>query len=209
MNKEYKKNTSFKIFTFQIIPINLNVQLSFEDKYTDIKELIANKNNIFKDIIILNKYFDDFSEKIKIRVQKNTNDLIHLKLNVSRQIKLNTIDFNVENLTNFPNIDIFIDLNSKNQIISIENNTKAFKKIDTAKYILQKLWNQSLQEYNLELSIFPIYKDSEFWDLIDKYKEVLTEVNFEMRRPNLSRISETLLDDFDELNIAINPNQFF
>ncbi|MDH5646487.1 MAG: hypothetical protein OEZ01_10785 [Candidatus Heimdallarchaeota archaeon] len=201
MPRLLKRN--FHLFRYQILPVSKTIQFGFDSKVDSIEEAIAQKNNIFAEIIQKIENFTHHRATLKHQLFP-FGDFMVIKLGANRSLIRITEEFEEEELENWPPIYIGINNNPEKQLIAVELDQKAFHRSSTVINIIEEQVNKILPEYYLTMQIFPLYDKNEFWDVVKSHRNKLRSVKFFMVAPNLSNISKGLKLDLGELKNRTN-----
>jgi hypothetical protein len=196
------KQIAFETFRFQILPLkqdSFQFEL-FDQNFNSVEKLVKNKNKILKQILSSKSIsFEHSKSKISIRFEIESKNNFLFRINVRRIIRRNTEDFREERIEDYPYLYIAINNSSTKQIIAIQENVKAFAKTEIVSHLLEKNLNRYLKRYNLAIYIEPIYSKEEFWNIAKLYKHRVTNIRFELVRPNMSNISGKIDEQLKQL----------
>jgi hypothetical protein len=217
----------FDLFRYQLLPTSIDneYQLSIFDKTINSRsELIENKNRIFAKVF--QTFEDDGVNLIPpkeppyrivqlIHPKRSTTEIIfrfiHFsdhymmgKLGINRAIPIHTKDFEVRRIDNWPNVRVLCNNLPNRQIIAIENNPQVFYRTTTVANIIEYNINKRLKDYQLQVKVNPIFSSYDFWAIVNKYQQSITQVSFTMVTPNLSDISQNLELDLKAINRDTN-----
>src|SRR5690606_7704208 len=106
-----------------------------------------------------------------------------------------------------PFVYVLIDTNPDNQIIAISRNKDAFSSTTVTKNILKEIFNKHLFFNGLTIDIEQIFEVTEFWEYINKYKGRVKALDFEIIKPNMSRISKTIQNSLKPLIEKVNSHK--
>ena len=196
-------STVFKAYRYQLLPLDRN---ETKDLYLDHspQEIIARKNEFFADTLLHLPKLKLKNDVLTVFVKDLGNELFKLQLAPSRPLLRETSEFKQELIENWPHIEAFI-LNSKNeQLLLIQERSNAFSNTDTVAKIIVRGTRVSLERIGLSLHIEPLFEESYFWTLIERYKNKITWVEFEFITPNMANISKTLAETLKSLGKETN-----
>lgn len=192
----------FQYYRFFLSPINGN----FLSQLANAREDALNK--VFKENFecyirgvkySLTKIFK-FDQYVKFKLAKHT----WIEINKSPQE-----NFQKDTVDHWPNINIYINMASKNnndygQIIAVEYKPSI---INDPLTLLNK-WadetNEQIAQYGYNLAINSIATEDSFWSIIKKYKGQIEEVVLEYSIPNLFNLGTELESELKETNKAFN-----
>lgn len=130
--------TRFNLYRYQILPRDRYFQ---GDLYgpKSVEELIAQKNRIFADALKLPTTFK--SERTQITAQKlfEQDDFFLFRIAVNRAVNLETKDFNVRPVDNWPKILVAIWNNPEVQLVAVQHRTQAFQQTKAVIKLLLKI----------------------------------------------------------------------
>jgi hypothetical protein len=196
---------SFHLFRFQILPTVTEdgFQTDFITGISTREELISKKNEIFANAVKEIKAYTHPRAELTHELYLD-GDLMVIQLAANRFIYRITKELEEEQLDNWPFVFIVIDNDPSVQIMAVEIDPKAFYRTSTVVNILQAGINSKLRQYKLQVEITPLFLQSEFWTIVERYKFRIKRVEFFMVAPNLAQISKGLRLDLD--NIKKNTN---
>jgi hypothetical protein len=204
-----KNKVLLHLFRYQIVPISNDIsQGLFEEKLFDIDQLIAKKNECFFQIIksMQSKVTTKRSE-IFLKVIYSESNQIILKLGNKKDIKRYNVDFKKESIENYPNIILYFNNDPEKQEIYIQKNLIAFNSSYSVISFLDNYINERLKKYNLVVYISPVFEEREFWKIIKHHENRITQLQFELIKPNMSNISATLTEELKALQNNTNSHK--
>ena len=207
MNTDEFKEISFNQYTYQILPVSQNLQLSFDlvdSKISNTDELIAKKNELFASALKIISVFSYARTNLIHKIEAELGDFYLIRLGAERDLNRTRRDFVEEKIDNWPTIFIAINNDPNAQKIAIQVNRQVFSKTQTVAEVLQSNLNGILSSYGLRVYIKPNFEKSQFWELVEKYEGKIWQVDFELISPNMSRISENLQLDLRSLSKSTN-----
>jgi len=208
MIRKKLKTISLEKYRYQLLPLSKHIQLSFDNDITTYEELVKNKNNILAKIITNENLFIEYANsQLSLKFEGQKDNIYIFRINIQRNIKINTLDFREKQIENFPAVFIAFNNDNKKQIIAIEKNYKAFAKPETVSHILESNLNRFLKPSNLAIYIEPIYSKEDFWNAIDNYENRIKQVEFELIRPNMSNISSTISEQLKDLENSVDAHK--
>jgi hypothetical protein len=203
------KQITFHLFRYQIVPITKEIPANlFEDNIVSIDDLIKKKNEIFENIIqSIIKNIKTKKNEVLIKSLNSDNHVYLIKLGVKKDIHRFNKDFKEENIENYPNILIYINNNPNVQEIVIQKNTSAFSSTYSVVNMLDDNINEKIKNFNLAVYINPIFEEKEFWDIVRHHEKSITQIQFELIKPNMSNISATLTQELKDLQNNTNSHK--
>jgi hypothetical protein len=79
---------------------------------------------------------------------------------------------------------VYIIIDTKHQIILIENNRSVFQEISTSVNIITDFFQKKMKEFDYVINIYPLSSKYKFWNYIESADE-LFELSLEMNSPNM------------------------
>jgi hypothetical protein len=201
-----RKKTTFSFFRYQLLPKS-SVQISLFDKDPiTVEELKERKNEFFmkalKDTPPL--FYDSHKDELKFKVIGFEDNLFAFKLGRKKSIILSNENLEDEEHADFPSVFIILDNNSSVQKIAISEDVEAFSNSFVVAKILSDAFTRMCTAYNLEIVVNPILNGHNFWELVHKYENSITQLKFNLVRPNMANISSTFKDDIRQLGDSTN-----
>lgn len=183
--------SQFVLYTYQFSPIQNRKNL-FESELTD-EELMNKKQEIFQEMFSMDFKYSRQNKHYNQRIEFNQGNFIIFQLANNKNTILES-EFHKTKQPNFPSCWVIIDNRKDMQRIAIEEEIVAFKDTDVVKNILVSTYNKYLNEKGLSIAIQKEYKKSEFWNIVNEYKDDITMVRFLFSYPNLPRVNKTIND---------------
>ena len=197
------KKINFHIYRYHLLPLTRRdnqIEL-FPEKKLTYEEIKAKKNDFFKDVLGDLNESKLNSNPLKLHHQEDTFYLFKLAQKKTTSI---TRNFETENIINEPYIYVVINNDSEVQKIAISENSDAFSNPDVVKNILNKVFQNDLKKFGLNIEIEQVFDKVNFWNYVGKHKYEITYLDFQFIKPNLANISRSLPEDFK--NFADNVN---
>ncbi len=101
-------------------------------------------------------------------VLQNKNHIIAFKVQRNGTKKVDTVDWEKEDVPHHPSVRVLIDNREDRQIIAIENNS-GFK-AEKAYELLKSHFNNNLKDYYVRFECYPLLKKADFWESVDEIK---------------------------------------
>lgn len=196
------KTIVFDLYRFHLLPITTNQVSLFEEKMT-YEELVEKKNTFFDTIV------QDFQNKpqdlpVELYSYEDKTYLFRLANPKTTTIYRNFAEI-PENTE--PYIYIIINTDPNVQKIAISRNPDAFSTSSASKNVLLKIFLKYLKEYSLSIEFEQMFESETFWSYAKKYEGRIKSVNFEIIKPNLSKISHTIKDTLKPLIEITNSHK--
>jgi hypothetical protein len=197
------KQIVFNEYRYQILPVSQQFQIGLFDGIKSVDELKAKKNQLFARVFRKINIFIYSRGPIIHKKLSDRDDMLLLKIGVERDLKRKTKEFEVEDIENWEPSLVAINNNPDVQKCLIQQ-YGGFQDTKTLAKLLEDNFNNYLIEYQLSISFQPIFEENYFWSLVEKYKDKITQIEFELVSPNMSNISDGLKLDLGELNRTTN-----
>lgn len=202
-----KKKTDFQIYRYQILPISRNIQKDFFEGIDSIEELIAKKNQFFKETILKIKNFEYPYSDLAHKVRHQGEDFFLFRFGVNRSISRETREFTEEEIDNWPSFYVGIWNHPNKQFFVVEERRDAFQHTKSFVKLFEENVNKFLERYNLVCLIEPLFEENSFWAVVNEYQERITSVEFELITPNLANISGKLSDELKDFAKSTNSQK--
>lgn len=197
---------SFNIFRYQILPFSRE-QMSLFDQPISADELVARKNELFLQTLQEVEEFRHAHGEVAHKIIGIDKEMVFIRIGVNRKITRETRDFAEEEVDNWPNSLVIFNNRPDIQTVAVEIEHDAFRHTHTLISIIQEGISQQLDRFLLRAIFNPIFNRSDFWDIVNKYPQRITETTFRMVSPNMSNISETLELDLRAWNRMTNTQE--
>lgn len=199
------KKIGFHEYRYQILPTSQTIQLDIEGSIKDLADLKRQKNELFRRAVSTVKTFSYSRGDIRHKVWHD-DDIFVLQIGVERDLKRITREFEIEDVENWPTVYVVFNNDPAIQKCLVQQGG-GFQRTITVLKIIEQSLNAVLARYQLSVAFEPIYSESYFWDLVEQYRERITQIEFELISPNMSNISESLTFDLAQLNRSTNTQR--
>jgi hypothetical protein len=208
--KQKKTRTKvFDLFRYQLVP-QKTLQLKLFHKPITIEELKKNKNTYFAEALNgIKKLQRKDEDELSFKICNLGKDFFLIKLGPKKGVKVQDEDFIKQTVPNYPDVEIFINNSKDTQGIAISRNRQAFSNSFIVANLLEKNFGRILRDYDLAIYIHPILKKDEFWAIVKSYENRITQIRFELIKPNLADISGALKDDLRTLMDSTNSHKTY
>ena len=203
------KEYHFELYRFQLLPIDKNIPSNLTDiEINDFDSLVKNKNRLLEKILSNESIkLNSKNSLYELKLEYESETYFIFRIGIKKTLIRNTPNFKKEEIDNYPNIQVVLNIDSEVQTIGIEKNYKAFMRTETLSRALKKALLDYLQKYHLAIFIEPIYHEREFWDIIEEYPERVQKISFDLIRPNLSNISSKIDKEIKKLQLETNSHK--
>lgn len=186
--------TRFNLFRYQLLPRDRYFQ---GDLYgpKSVDELIKQKNQIFADALRLPTAFKSDRAEINVQQLYKDDNFYLFRLAVNRSVSLETKDFSVRSVDNWPKILVAIWNDPEVQLIAVQHRLQAFQHSRAVAKLIMKSIEEPLSRHQLVSSVEPLIEKRVFWDLVEKHRGKIKRVEFELITPNMASISKALPED--------------
>ena len=201
------KKVNYDVFRFQLSPKSGHQYSVFGESLTS-SQIKARKNIYFHEALLKIQDFTSFhGNKLYHKILVDKDNITAFKIGPSRKVHLENTEFEPINIDGVLHVQVVINNDPSVQKIAITRNKAAFDSSFVVANMLAENINRQLESYGLEVSINPVLKKEDFWKLIQKYENNITSIKFELVRPNITNISETLADQLKGLVELTNSNR--
>lgn len=196
------KTLIFEIYRFHLLPITTN-QISLFEKNMTYEELVEKKNNFFDEIV---RDLQNRPQDLPIELYSTEDRSYLFRL---ANPKTTTIYRNFSEIPENTEPYIYIIINTDPQVqkIAISRNTEAFSTSNASKNVLDKILNKYLLPYSLSIEFEQMFESEAFWNYVRKYDGRIKSIDFEIIKPNLSKISHTIKDSLKPLIESTNSHK--
>lgn len=200
------KTINFHLFRYHLLPINKETtQLDvFPQKRLTYDELKKFKNSFFADM--LKSLVDNKLKSHPLKLDHSDNNHFLFKI-AQKKNTIITQNFTNKNIPNEPYCYVIFNNDPGVQKIAISENVDAFSKPETVKNILKKVFNRDLEKYGLGIEIEQMFDSVNFWEIVNRYSNQITLVNFKFIKPNLANISQSLPESFKRFADKTNSHE--
>lgn len=203
-----KKEIEFSFFRYQLLPKSSKIDLFYplERRNLDVEDLKQRKNEIFRDILQRDSLniIDSHSGILKYKKYTSNDDLFIFKLGKKKSITIANEDLVDVEQEDYPSVWVIINNDPNVQVIAISSEVEAFSTPFVVANILEENFTRICSDFSLEVKINPILNATDFWNLVSKYQNRITQIKFTLIRPNLANISGTFKDEIRALTDSTN-----
>tara|TARA_B110001469_G_C9600511_1_gene298367 strand:+ start:163 stop:1017 length:855 start_codon:yes stop_codon:yes gene_type:complete len=199
-----KKNHRFEIYRYQLLPIDRFFQGELFGDVKSVDDLIAKKNKIFSEYLRELRIISGKQTQMIARFLGVEDEFFLYRFAANRSLVRETEDFTEEELDNWPSFLVGIWNHPDEQYIIVEERREAFQHTDTVTNAIVSSLSPKLKNKQLSIYIESLFKEEEFWKIVDRYEGKITDIKFELITPNMANISGVLSDDLKALAKASN-----
>lgn len=201
------QQTSFEVFRYQLV-VDKTLPINMFEKYETAEQVRADKNNILQRVIARDGFhFKGGNSELTSKFMYTDGTMSYYRFGVRRSTTLYSKDLSPHSEDNYPNFIIAFNNDPTVQKIAIQNNTAAFKDINTVSNIIQETLEAELKPFNLSFYSEPIYDKKEFWKLVRKYPKTIKQLTFDLISPNMANITKNLQLDLKQLYEDTNTHK--
>lgn len=194
----------FAIYNYQFEPMLERIsqmELDFPEwEKVDPKVSFENRQQIFGQLLE-----DDYNQvpghtlEFELRkrpcrhdhLMKPTDDIIVLRVANKRTHRITKMDFTIDDVDDYPNCLVIFDNRPGIQRLLIEQKSGVFTETKTVANIMSEAFNKVLSYFKLTLKFFPIFRASEFVNLVNQHEQDgFRVVKFVFPHKNLDRVVE-------------------
>lgn len=195
-------------FRYQLLPTSKDIQVAYAPhSINSYDELVAVKNDLFKEVIQSKNFLQSEKEEISSRLEEEAGNLFKFRIGLKRGVEVIKKDFSKSRVENWPNSVVLINNDPAVQKIFIQHNVKVAADARTLLNIVVKSLNKFLRKYQLCVLVEPIFEAKVFWDLVQDNWNRITVIDFELITPNLANISGRLSKELKSLQKDTNTQK--
>ncbi|MFV5691650.1 hypothetical protein ACM55K_06480 [Flavobacterium sp. LT1R49] len=196
------KTIYFEIYRFHLLPITTH-QISLFEHEMSYEELVQKKNGFFDSIVQnLQNNAQDFP--IELYSSEDKSYLFRLANPKKTTIYRN---FSEREENTEPYIYIIINTDPLVQKIAISRNSQAFSTPNSSKNVLSTIFSKYLKLYGLSIEFEQLFESKTFWSYARRFDGRIKSIDFEIIKPNLSKISHTIKDSLKPLIESTNSHK--
>ena len=196
--------SKYRVYTYQFVPLqHFQASLFGEENLQTSEQAMMHKQEIFSNL--LEKDDLTFSFKNKIyghKILLNSMGITVFRI-ANNKIATFEKEFQKRRIEYTPSCIVIIDNRENMQYIAIEEDVIAFYDTEQVSKILQSTFNKQLKNYGLKLNI----QKTEFWNIVNKYKDKVELVRFHFSYPNLPRVNKTIKEIIASASKSTNSKQ--
>lgn len=200
--------SKYRVYTYQFVPLqHFQASLFGEENLQTSEQAMMHKQEIFSNL--LEKDDLTFSFKNKIyghKILLNSMGITVFRI-ANNKIATFEKEFQKRRIEYTPSCIVIIDNRENMQYIAIEEDVIAFYDTEQVSKILQSTFNKQLKNYGLKLNIQKTYQKTEFWNIVNKYKDKVELVRFHFSYPNLPRVNKTIKEIIASASKSTNSKQ--
>ena len=200
--------SKYRVYTYQFVPLqHFQASLFGEENLQTSEQAMMHKQEIFSNL--LEKDDLTFSFKNKIyghKILLNSMGITVFRI-ANNKIATFEKEFQKRRIEYSPSCIVIIDNRENMQYIAIEEDVIAFYDTEQVSKILQSTFNKQLKNYGLKLNIQKTYQKTEFWNIVNKYKDKVELVRFHFSYPNLPRVNKTIKEIIASASKSTNSKQ--
>jgi len=200
------KKAWFRLFRYQLLPINPTVSVDDAEYNLRRDKLIAAKNKAFAEVLGSVTSMDHGDTAVRLQWKLKTPDFLLGRIAVKRQVNLETESFGSAVHDHWPTIWIAFWNEDDQQQVAIQHRSTAFQLSTAPINLLERTLRERMRANNLTVTFEPQFNQEEFWNLALKHKEKIRELTFELVTPNLPNISSTLSEDLAALAKSVGSS---
>jgi len=200
------KVITFCEYRYQLLPLSQEVQMDLDGEVRTLEDLKRMKNDIFRKVIQGTRSFHYSYSELEHKLVHDSGSTLVLQFGPKRGLTRTTRDFRTEEIENWPTLFVAFENNPRIQKCLVQHGG-GFQHTSTMVNILQENLNRSLAHRQLSVVFEPIFQAQRFWDLVARYEQRITQIEFDLVSPNMSNISATLKVDLAKLNRSTNTQR--
>lgn len=181
----------FHLYRYQLLPVDRYFQGDLYGAAT-IDDVIARKNAIFAEALGAPGAFTGGRTQTATQALAQADDFLLYRIAANRSLQHETRDFKTEVIDNWPKILLVIWNSPERQLIAVQHRVTAFQDTEAVLKLVFDSIEPLLARNQLTAVWEPLFEKKVFWDLIEKFKGKVQEVDFELVTPNMANISGVL-----------------
>jgi hypothetical protein len=181
----------FHLYRYQLLPVDRYFQGDLYGAST-IDELLSRKNAVFAEALSAPGAFNGSRTQTATQKLADANDFLLYRIAANRSLQHETRDFQTEVIDNWPKILLVIWNAPDKQLIAVQHRVTAFQDTEAVLKLVFDSIEPLLAKNQLTAIWEPLFEKKVFWDLVDRYKGKIQEVDFELVTPNMANISGVL-----------------
>lgn len=192
------RGARFELYRYQLLPRDRYFQ---SDLYGDsaVEDVIARKNEIFSSALGSVGRFRSNRSELATELLLEKDGFYVYRLAADRSITRETKDFKKETLDNWPSFLVAIWNRDDRQLVAVQKRSAAFQHSESVIKIIADTLAPYLAHAQLTAVWEPLFETAVFWDIVERYKARIQEVDFEIVTPNMANISRELPENLKEL----------
>lgn len=201
------KKLRFEFYRYQISPVK-SINLTLFDNAISESELKQKKNSIFQ-VNILDQERLEMTYR-RGYVQKkffNYGDVTISKLYAKKHVKTRTLSDGIEMHPDYPSTFLIFNNDPQSQIVLIGHNYSISDDSTSIGNALEKIYRRMLKKFNLTFDLNPILEEDSIWEVLNSYSGRIYSLRFDIIKPNITSISESLRKSIGDLTDSTNSNK--
>lgn len=187
----------FHLYRYQLLPVDRHFQGDLYGAST-VDELIAKKNQIFAEALSSSIAFTGGRTQTATQRLAQAGDLLLYRIAANRSLQHETRDFKTEVIDNWPKILLVIWNAPDRQLIAVQHRSNAFQDTQAVLKLVFDSVEPILAKNQLTALYEPLFEKKVFWDLVERHKGKIQEVDFELVTPNMANISGVLPENLKQ-----------
>lgn len=187
----------FHLFRYQLLPVDRHFQGDLYGAAT-VEDLIAKKNQIFAEALSSSLAFSGGRTQTATQRLAQADDLHLYRIAANRSLQHETRDFKTEVIDNWPKILLVIWNAPDKQLIAVQHRANAFQDTQAVLKLVFDSVEPILAKNQLTALYEPLFEKKVFWDLVERHKGKIQEVDFELVTPNMANISGVLPENLKQ-----------
>ena len=193
----------FHLYRYQLLPVDRYFQGDLYGAAT-VEELISKKNKIFAEALSSPTAFVGGRTQTATQLLVEAEDFLLYRIAANRSLQHETRDFQTEVIDNWPKILLVIWNSPERQLIAVQHRVTAFQETEAVLKLVFDSIEPILAKNQLTAIWETLFEKKVFWDLVEKFKGKIQEVDFELVTPNMANISGVLPENLREFSKRTN-----
>lgn len=187
----------FHLYRYQLLPVDRHFQGDLYGAAT-VEDLITKKNQIFAEALASSLAFSGGRTQTATQLLAKADDLLLYRIAANRSLQHETRDFQTEVIDNWPKILLVIWNAADKQLIAVQHRSNAFQDTQAVLKLIFDSVEPILAKNQLTALYDPLFEKKVFWDLVERHKGKIQEVDFELITPNMANISGVLPENLKQ-----------
>lgn len=192
------RGVRFELYRYQLLPRDRYFQTDLYGAHT-VEAVIARKNEIFSSALGSIERFKSNRSELATELLSEKDGFYLYRLAADRSITRETEDFKKETLDNWPSFLVAVWNQADRQLVAVQKRTAAFQHSESVIKIVADSLAPYLAHAQLTAVWEPLFETAVFWEIVERYKARIQEVDFEIVTPNMANLSKELPENLKEL----------
>lgn len=193
----------FHLYRYQLLPVDRYFQGDLLG-VKSVEELIAKKNELFAAALRTPRSFTSARSDTATQRLIESGDFFLYRIASNRSLQHETREFTTEFIDNWPKVLVVIWNHPDRQLVAIQHRAAAFQDTEAVMRLIFDSVEPTLAKHQLTVDWEPLFEKRVFWDLVEKHKGKIHEIDFELITPNMANISGVLPENLRQFAKCTN-----